>query len=534
MRSVPIALLLAGTALAAAAAADTAVVATGTDPDRDGQTGALPLAAAQQLYVMTDKPLYRPGETVWFRAWELETMRLATRGGAHGVTAQLVDPRGGVAVEKRILAGDDGLIRNDFALPADLAGGRYVVRITSDLGGSEDHPVTVSTYEIPRLKQTLEFPRRGYAAGDDVTATLTVRRATGEAARGARVTGMVVVDGVTVARPDAVVGKSGTVVLRFRLPGAIGAGDGLLTAVVTDGGATESIQRRIPIETGVVALAFFPEGGDLVTGLASRVYVAASSPLGEPVDVRGRIVDDTGAEVGAFATTFRGKGTFALTPAPGRRYQAIVDDPRTGGTPIALPVAADTGCVLSAPSAAQPASPQLDIEVACTSERTVDVVAALRGKELGRATIKAMPRAGVTVPLGGAGQGAVRVTLYDGTRPIAERLVYRRLGDDLAVTLVPDRDGYAPREAVGVTIEARDPAGRPVAGADLAVAVVDDAVLALADDRGARMLAALYLEPEMPGQIIDDPNFYFSRDPKAPAALDLVLGTQGWRRFRAR
>ncbi len=61
---------------------------------------------------------------------------------------------------------------------------------------------------------------------------------------------------------------------------------------------------------------------------------------------------------------------------------------------------------------------------------------------------------------------------------------------------------------------------------------VDDSVLSLADDRGARILARLYLEPEMPGQTIRDPNFYFSADPAAPAALDLLLGTQGWRRFR--
>ena len=87
--------------------------------------------------------------------------------------------------------------------------------------------------------------------------------------------------------------------------------------------------------------------------------------------------------------------------------------------------------------------------------------------------------------------------------------------------------------AAGASVRARDASGRPVA-TDLAVAVVDDAVLALADDRSARILARLYLEPEMPGQQIDEPNFYFSADPKAPAALDLLLGTQGWRRFKAR
>jgi len=530
MRTTPIVLVLAGTLAAAAAPA---VVATGTDPDREGLTGPLALPASQQLYVMTDKPLYRPGETIWLRAWEVDTT-LAPRAGTHGVTVQLVDPRGGIAIEKRVQA-EGGAAFNDLALATDLVGGRYLVRVTSDLGGSEDRAVTVSTYEVPLLKQTLEFARRGYGPGDQVTAVLTVLRATGEPARGARVSGMVMVDGAEVARPSAVVGKAGTVTLSFRLPASVGRGDGLLTAVVTDGGATESIQRRIPIQTGVVAMAFFPEGGDLVAGLASRVYFAATSPLGDPVDVSGRIIDDTGADVGTFASTSRGRGTFALSPVSGRRYQAIVDRPATGGAPLPLPVPAARGCVLGVPAAAATRTADVEVTVACTSERAITIVAALRGREIGRTAGTAAANAAATrlaLPLTAAGQGAVRVTMMDAHGPLAERLLYRRLGTDLQVTLTPDREGYAPREPVAVTVETRDAAGKPVS-ADLALAVVDDAVLALADDHAARILARLYLEPEMPGQTIADPNYYFSADPQAPAALDLLLGTQGWRRFRS-
>ena len=75
-----------------------------------------------------------------------------------------------------------------------------------------------------------------------------------------------------------------------------------------------------------------------------------------------------------------------------------------------------------------------------------------------------------------------------------------------------------------------DPQGKPVS-ADVALAVVDDTVLNFADDDRAHILSRLYLEPEMPGQSVDDPNFYFSEDPKAPQALDLLLGTKGYRRF---
>jgi hypothetical protein len=201
---------------------------------------------------------------------------------------------------------------------------------------------------------------------------------------------------------------------------------------------------------------------------------------------------------------------------------------------VALPEAIESGCVLGVPRASdvRSADATLEATVTCTSEQPIQLVAALRGREIGRASGSAGPAAStLRVPLTAVGQGAVRLTLFATNAPAAERLVYRKLGADVSITLTPEQATYAPRETVSLLVETRGPDGRPIS-ADLAVAVVDDAVLSLADDRAARIRARLYLEAEMPGQEVDDPSFYFSADPKAPAALDLVLGTQGWRRFK--
>ena len=108
--------------------------------------------------------------------------------------------------------------------------------------------------------------------------------------------------------------------------------------------------------------------------------------------------------------------------------------------------------------------------------------------------------------------------------------MYRGRGADLHVSVTPDRASYAPRDKVALVVKTTDEGGRPVP-ADVALAVVDDTVLNFADSKTGNILAQLYLEPEMPGQTVAEPNFYFPKDAKAPEALDLVLGTQGWRRF---
>ena len=61
--------------------------------------------------------------------------------------------------------------------------------------------------------------------------------------------------------------------------------------------------------------------------------------------------------------------------------------------------------------------------------------------------------------------GVVRVTAYEEgsgdagrreLRPVAERLVYRRPGERLSLTLKPDRPAYAPGDKVRLGVEATD------------------------------------------------------------------------------
>src|SRR6185312_16800885 len=108
-----------------------------------GQLGSL---GKHQMYVMIDKPLYHPGESVWFRAWETSVKTMAPTEGDHGVTFQLFDPRGAKVLEKRVLS-QGGMATNDFVLGGGIPGGPYVLRAVSDLGVTFDRAVVVSTYE---------------------------------------------------------------------------------------------------------------------------------------------------------------------------------------------------------------------------------------------------------------------------------------------------------------------------------------------------------------------------------------------------
>ncbi|MCX5744028.1 MAG: MG2 domain-containing protein, partial [Proteobacteria bacterium] len=197
-------------------------------------------ASTRRAYVMTDKPLYQPGETIWFRADLRATGSLV--GVQQGLRAQLISPRGATVFDKRILA-QGGVGQNDFALPAEIEGGEYTIQLTADDGTLQTKRIIVNTYEAPRLKKTVELLRKAYGAGDQVTAAIDVKRATGEPLADRALTGVLTVDDVEIARVAITTDKDGKATARFQLPAQIARGDGLFTVLVDDGGVTESIQK---------------------------------------------------------------------------------------------------------------------------------------------------------------------------------------------------------------------------------------------------------------------------------------------------
>ena len=492
--------------------------------------------AGRRIHIQLDRPIYQPGETIWIKTWDLRARDMAGSHDNRGLRYELVSPRGSVVLSK-LVEEEDGMATNDMVLPEGLRGGEHRLRVTTLDGHVAERPVLVSSYEPPRIKKKLEFLRKAYGPGDEVTATIEVHRPTGEALGRHPLTAAPQLDGQALPRVALQTDSEGNGLVRFRLPGRIEVGDGLLTVLVEDGGITESITRRVPILLRKVRLALYPEGGELVAGLETRVYFAAVTPQGKPADIEGRVVDETGRAVARLRSYFHGLGRVALTPQAGRRYHVEITRPKGIADRFELPAVRAEGCVLNTYDDPDGLVEAIVARVRCTAARRVVVAALLRERLVDAAAVQVPAGRAAIVRLRSAdaklnrAQGIARVTLFDEQiNPIAERLVYRNRESGLRVELKTDRESYTPREEVTVRVRTTDGAGQPVP-AELALSAVDDTVLSFADDKTGNMLARLYLEPEIPFEI-HEPNQYFDpKNDKAPRALDLLVGTAGYRRF---
>src|SRR5262249_60823007 len=114
----------------------------------------------------------------------------------------------------------------------------------------------------------------------------------------------------------------------------------------------------------------------------------------------------------------------------------------------------------------------------------------------------------------------------------AERLVYKQPKEELNVTVRPDRSTYVPGQRPTLTVQARNE-NEESAPAIVMLAVVDKSVITMADEKTARSMPTHFLlttEVRRP-EDLEYADFLVGPHPKASAALDLLLGTQGWRRF---
>jgi hypothetical protein len=126
-------------------------------------------------------------------------------------------------------------------------------------------------------------------------------------------------------------------------------------------------------------------------------------------------------------------------------------------------------------------------------------------------------------------QGIAVFTLYDERMlPVAERLAYVHPDRKLYVSAEPEKKYYATREMVTVKIKTTDERGHPVS-AHLGVSVCDPFYDNPEDP--ANILTHCYLTSQIRGKIYN-PAFYFDeKNTDRASALDLLLLTQGWRRY---
>lgn len=482
--------------------------------------------------VSTDKSIYKAGETVFVRGVVLNANSHVPAGNGSWSQIVVKGPKGEVLTQGQSNV-QDGAFGFSYVLGPDAPGGEYLVEARGVMGHAPGaRKFEVRAYRPPRLNSQITFLRDGYGPGDTVSATLEVKRAEGGIPTGAKVTAVARVDEKEVARVSTTVDASGRCSVSFPLPKAIERGEGTLAFTIEDGGVLETATKTIPILINSIDVSMYPEGGDLVAGLASRLYVEARTPAKKPADITGVIVDSSGAEVAPFRTEHEGRGRARFTPKKGSTYSLKVTEPAGINKVFPLPAIANDGAVITTATDVMPAKEPVKANIAWTGDRIVSVVLRQRDVVLDTQTIDAGKQKGAELSLkAGSADGVLVITVSSKSgEPLAERLVFREPEKQLGIELKADRERYVPGAPVKLTVKTTLD-GKP-ASAVVGVTVSDESVFEILERREQPPALPVMVLLEADVQELADANVYLDpKNPKSKVAVDLLLGTQGWRRF---
>ena len=409
-------------------------------------------------HVSTDKPIYRGGETVYVRGVMLDARSHRPMADIPWVQIDVLGPKGEI-VQQGGTQGADGVVSFTWAVPEGQAGGQYRLRMSGAGLVPGERGFEVRAFRAPRIKSQIVFLRDGYGAGDQVSATLQATRAEGGAPAGAKVTLVATVDGREVAHASVgAIDSLGRASVSFALPSIIERGEGTLALIIEDGGVVETATKTIPILLNVVDLSIFPEGGELVAGLPTRVYFEARTTADKPADIAGVIETTAGVVVARFKTEHEGRGRVRVTPVAGESYRVRITEPSGINTTHALPEVVEDGGVIAALSDVAEAGKTLRLRVAATRRGTYDVTVSQHESDIAhaRVSLESGELRPLAIKLPDEADGVLRVTLWNEAGfPISERLVFRKPDQTLILNVQPDKTRYSPAGKVRLEISAQ-------------------------------------------------------------------------------
>ncbi len=531
-------------------------------------------AAARQWtgYIYTDRPVYRPRDTVHFRG----ILRIQNSPTGYSIPAgqsfavQIQDPDGKQVYAKHLTANSNGIIHDEFTSDRTAALGNYYIQVA---GG--EIPMTgnfeIQDYKKPEYEVRVTTAKPRVLEGDTLDALINAKYYFGEPVKNARVEYSVyrtryfyplwqdADEGAAEAAVDNPTNDEDAGEEVLRAQGQLDS-DGNLTVhyrtTVSDRGhdykyriearVTDEARREISGTGWAVATYgtflvsvepqryFYQPSGQAELSLKAVDY--DGKPVSVPVKIEllrrkprqenPEIVKTTGASTGADGT---GSATVPL-PAEGGSYEirvsAISGNGRTvtntaylwvagsgesgffeGGNAHSVQIVPDKKKYAAGETAklliicGQPNTPVL----VTVEERDVRVAKVLRSTGPTVAfdyKVSAEDQPGVFV----SAQFVRKGEMYQGQK----RLIVPPVAHKLDVQITTGKSTYLPGQTAMYQLNVKTPEGKPVAGADLSLGVVDEAIYAIRPDTTPDLLAFFYGNEGDNVNTLDSLTYYFN------------------------
>ena len=279
------------------------------------------------------------------------------------------------------------------------------------------------------------------------------------------------------------------------------------------------------------SLQFFPEGGDLINDISSRVAFKATDNQGTPFEIKGDIIDSKGKKVTSFSSMHDGMGYLTLKPSAKEKYRAIWKDKKGLQHENPLPEANKIGIVLSTDLS--------DYALSYTIKRpdsadavytTYQVEAQMHQRLVYSARVNLTKKTSVTAKIetDSLPNGVLQLTIFNAAlQPVAERIVFINHNNYYFITDIHSADkSLAKRGRNSIQIDLGDSLL-----SNLSISVTDADLNPISKNEES-IYSNLLLSSDLKGYVYNSAYYFSSDADSVKQHLDLVMMTNGWRRFK--
>jgi hypothetical protein len=493
----------------------------------------------EKVHLHLDKPSYLVGDDIWFKAYVVNTSdsHLSRLSGVLNV--ELINSSDSL-LQYRKLAVINGQTSGDFKLADSLPAGDYRIRaytrLMQNLGPEFffDKAIHIGNASGKKVFVAAKYSYLNQKTGYQVSAVLTFKDQDGKAYAAKGVSFQVQLGAENILEGIDKTNAAGEINIVWNNTGSPVASRGKISALLTLSDQIK-IGKEVPIKSTADSadVQFFPEGGELVEGIRSKIGLKAVSSFGTGEKMEGIVVDQQGKTVTSFRTGDLGMGSFELKPVTGMTYTAKVNFADGSERAFALPKAKSSGYVLAVDNL-DTASVYITLYTspALLSNDELKLVVQHNGNMLLIFKPVANNQAsGITLQKKNLPPGIIQLTLFSANlQPLTERLFFNSNYYERGKTsLSSNKDSFTPGSAVEIELGSQSRGKFPAAYYSLSV-TNSDAVEADLDNE-SNIFTSLLLTSDLSGYV-EKPNYYFlDTTRKTRIDLDNLLLTQGWRRF---
>jgi hypothetical protein len=489
-------------------------------------------ALAEKIYLQTDNEVYTNNKTVWFKVVVANALT-HKRDVTSGIVYIDLINSGNRIIESKLIKIKDGIGSGYFDLNRSYDQGTYMIRAYTEWNKNFGEDFIFKKYiqiYSEQINADIQLPIKNIRIVDSTKNKATIR-----ADFYPQLIDSSHEDVLTVT-----VRENSNVVDTVYIKAKEKRGYSLEFEVSTqskyiDLGMRSSngqtFKTSFSTQPNSIDLQFFPEGGQLVTGLSSTVGYKAITTNGLGVPIEGVVLNEQNDTITTFKSNVLGMGSFKVKPEDlESRFKAKYKLSRGQDyREVNLPNIAKNGYVLSVAERHE----TIIVGVASRSypANEISVIGACRGFEFFKQKAKLVNGLYIfVIPKSTFPEGVVMFTLLDeNDRPISERLFFNEREDTrINLGLSLDKSVFEKREAITLNIQAYSNNKKPIV-ANVSVLTVDSGLSGDNYLTRKNILSHFLLSSDLRGTV-EEPGLYFSS--KNRLNIDDLMLTQGWRQYK--